>query len=537
MKIDKYISNLRSKNIIIHIQDGRIAVKASDGAITAAIVAELTAKKQEILDFFESIKKTKKHTESIIEDILKPPEFNRQQDHIIYEEGQYDVLDIQKLRYEKTYNASEYERLQFLLHKKLDNINVKAFFEAMDTLVERHENLRTLYLDKEGVILQQIYPPDTFESNVSVIDISSIAQEKKEGTIRHMIEELSNHIFDFKNERAFKCQLIKYDKDKYYFTFLMDHMIYDGQATTIINNELFTLYDCYSKGISNPFEPLKLQFKDYVAYNNQHYKGDKLSYHKSFYRNLFKEIPPKFHIEPDKLLSVKESKIPIVQPLLNSETDTYAGGIFRSTISKEISNGIQNLIIDCNVSLFNFLLATFSILFTKISDQNDFVFFSPFSTRSNEDFQKIVGWFGGMLISRVKLNRDQTFKDLLFHCRKVATEAMDHVHYQPFTSDLNLDWDRLVSAQINVGNNFNNAEHQLVDFEPYHGDIPKPSLDINFGVGVYKNGMEITCDYNRELISKTQISNICKEYLKIIKASISTLDTKIKNWIDVDEIH
>ena len=55
MKIDEYISNLRNNGIVVFMRDNRIAVNASKGALTPEITAELTARKQEILSFYESI--------------------------------------------------------------------------------------------------------------------------------------------------------------------------------------------------------------------------------------------------------------------------------------------------------------------------------------------------------------------------------------------------------------------------------------------------------------------------------------------------
>lgn len=519
MKIDEYISCLREKNVIISVQDGSIAVNAPPEAINPAIIAELTAKKQEILSFFESVKAN-------VENKLTPSKAHESQENITYEEGQYEVLAAQAWRY-RTRNTDSYQRLQFLIQEKLDHIDEKAFFKAMDTLVERHENLRTLFLDKEGVVLQQIYPSNAFKSNISFIDISLIAQDKKEETIRIMIDELCQHIFDFKNERAFKCKLIKYDKDKYYFTFLMDHMIYDARSIDIIKTELFTLYDCYSKGIPNPLKPLKLHFRDYVQYHNQHSKGNKLRRHQSFYLNLFKDKPPKLYIEPQKVSFGKASENQTVQTLQQPEKDNHGGGNFTFIIPKETSNEIQNFTSECKISLFNFLLANYSILLSKLSNQNDFVFFSPISTRHNDDFLKIVGWVAGMLISRVKIEKNQTFRELLFHCRKVVAEAMDHIHYEDFPSDLDSEWEQLLSAQLNQRNDFDSANSDLLDNNPYHSDSQKPPLDINFNVQVYKNGIEIMCQYNREAISKSQISGVCNKYLEIIKANIASPDTKI----------
>src|SRR5690606_27177007 len=229
MTIDEYITSLRSQNIIVSVHNASIKVKAPDGVISTEVIKELTAKKKEILSFFDSIKLTKEFIKSSVDNV--------QLQDITYEEGQYDVIEFQKWRYLE-HRSGVYNHMTTLMYEKLSNINEEVIFKTVDTLVSRHDSLRTLFLDKEGVVLQQVYPANKFTSNVSLVDISLTAQDKKEEKIRKMIYELENYIFDFQKERAFKCKLIKYEKNKYYFVFTIDHIIYDARSIEIIKEEL-----------------------------------------------------------------------------------------------------------------------------------------------------------------------------------------------------------------------------------------------------------------------------------------------------------
>jgi len=65
MKIDEYITHLRSKGILITVQGDKLAIDAPDEALTREIVEELKVQKPAILSFFNAIKEKTDVTLSI----------------------------------------------------------------------------------------------------------------------------------------------------------------------------------------------------------------------------------------------------------------------------------------------------------------------------------------------------------------------------------------------------------------------------------------------------------------------------------------
>ncbi|WP_299311156.1 condensation domain-containing protein, partial [uncultured Aquimarina sp.] len=163
-------------------------------------------------------------------------------------------------------------------------------------------------------------------------------------------------------------------------------------------------------------------------------------------------------------------------------------------------------------------------------DQNDFVIDSPMSTRNNEDFSKIIGWLTGILISRIKIDNEVSFKDLLFSSKNDIIEAMEHIYYQFFISQLNIEWDELISAQLNLINDISTAEGEIVDFKPYHYKVGHVSSDINFNVKVFENGITINCSYKNNVIDKSEISDLCEKFVMVLKNAISSSSIKMKYW-------
>ena len=458
------------------------------------------------------------------------------------EEEVYETTSSQAWRY-LAYKSGTCHPMNAIIQQELTNVNEGALAMAVDTLVVRHESLRTVFLDRKvettklfsfltkgsTQVLQKVYPQGHFTSNLSVKDISN--EKNNETQIHAIIKEMYHYLFDFQKEQSFKCKLIKYTNDKYILLFVIDHIFYDAQSIKIIKDDLFAIYNAYCKGLPNPLEDLKLQFKDYASYHNDHLKGKKLIYHYLYFRKLFEEIPQRLSIKSNFVIGNKEESV--------DEGNSRAKG-YGFMISAEILDQVLKLSSDLEISLYNFLLAVYCVFLRKISDQNDFVIDSPISTRNNEEFYKIIGWLSGVLISRVKVDDEMSFRNLFFICKNIIAEAMEHIYYQNITvglfktingEDVGIEWGQLVSAQLNV---IEERDREVKNFESSHYVSNYASSDINFNIIAVKNGMVVRCTYKIDAIDPMEISEICNSFVDILKIAVDSPNIKIIDGIKLN---
>jgi hypothetical protein len=163
------------------------------------------------------------------------------------------------------------------------------------------------------------------------------------------------------------------------------------------------------------------------------------------------------------------------------------------------------------------------------------------STRNSEAYSKIVGWLMGTLVTRVKVNPEVSFRELLLSCRNSIVEGVDHVFYQysykssagDLVNDLGikLEWTRM-AVQLNVLDDASTAQMDIADFEPYHTDMEYvPDLfDIAFLVQVFRNGILVNCKYKYDLIDKSEISDACEQFVNVLQMAVHSPDLKMKYW-------
>jgi hypothetical protein len=395
-----------------------------------------------------------------------------------------------------------------LIKKDLPDVDEKALSMTLDTMVSRHESLRVVFLNHGETVLQKICSADTFIPTLTIEDIRE--QNNKDEKIKKIINELSVYRFDFEKEPSFKCMLIKYTEDKSLFIFVIDHIIYDAHSLKLIEKEIFLIYDAYSKGLPNPLAPLNCQLKDFIDFYRKHYEGDKLTYHKGYFQDIFKDAPERLKIRSNASVTKSDSE----------------GGEYRFVVPKEMLHKIHERSAEMKVSLFNFMLASYSIFLSKVTFQNDFIIDSPMSTRSNEEYSKIVGWLTGTLVTRIKVNENGTFNDLLNTCSNAFIDAVDHIYYQDF---INPEWFH-IATQLNVLNDSNTVEGRIEDLHSYHFDVDTVFFDITFLIEPFENGLLITCWYRRSFIDKSQIAVVCEKFLKVLNLAINSPNVKIRDW-------
>ena len=86
------------------------------------------------------------------------------------------------------------------------------------------------------------------------------------------------------------------------FLLTIHHIISDAWLMRVMVNDLLTLYDSHTNGVENPLKPLRIQYKDYAAWEKQQLAGDKLEEHRQYWLDETRRRASDFK-SPDRLPS------------------------------------------------------------------------------------------------------------------------------------------------------------------------------------------------------------------------------------------
>jgi acyl carrier protein len=284
----------------------------------------------------------------------------------------------------------------YLLNKKYEKDKLANIFSK---LIQRHDSLRTSFQIKEGRPIQKIY--ETVDFEIEYDDHSSWAVEDM---VSHFVRP-----FDLSQAPLLRVKMTGINENRYILMVDMHHIISDGVSHDILLQEFISL------DAGDELLPLRLQYKDYSEWQNNHTQNQAIKKQEEYWLKVFADRIPRLSIPMDFTAPV---------------TRNYAGSSLSFLIGKEETNVLRKMALEENVSLFIVLLAIYNIFLFKISGQEDIVVGTAVSGRNHADLEKVIGVFINILPLRNFPQKEISFKTFLRDVGKKAFDAFENQNYQ-----------------------------------------------------------------------------------------------------------
>ena len=175
------------------------------------------------------------------------------------------------------------------------------------------------------------------------------------------------------------------------------------------------LYGLYRRKEGSP-EPLRIQYKDYAAWEQAQSATAAFQEHRQYWLNQFGDEWPSLELPTDK-----------PRPAIK----TYNGGAISKEPDKTLMLSLKMFCKAQESTLFMGLLAAVNALLYRYTGQNDIVIGSPIAGREHSDLNNQIGAYINTLALRTKFKEEAGYKDLLAAVRQTTLEAYQHQAY-PF---------------------------------------------------------------------------------------------------------
>ncbi|MDD4638609.1 MAG: condensation domain-containing protein [Bacteroidales bacterium] len=139
-------------------------------------------------------------------------------------------------------------------------LDIDALERSFKELIKRHESLRTVFTENEGVPYQKIYTTSDFRLKKEDVR----GREDKSSIIDELIREESRRCFDLTGGPLLVCSLLRTEESEYILIFNMHHIISDGWSIGVMIAELTSFYNAFSSGKEAEISPLPVQYRDYA---------------------------------------------------------------------------------------------------------------------------------------------------------------------------------------------------------------------------------------------------------------------------------
>ncbi len=380
---------------------------------------------------------------------------------------------------------------------------------ALDALVERHESLRTTFeppSEADGGEPRQRIRPHT-GLGLGRHDLRGF--EDREARAREIVRRDAATPFDFERGPLLRASLIQLGGGRWVLALNVHHIVCDGWSLGVMVREVRQLYDAFARGAEPELEPLRIQYKDFAAWQNAWLESaaveeDRVYWH----RQLAGELP--------RLELPADHPRPAVQH--------YAGRAEPLSLGARLTSALHRLAEDHGASLFMVLLAAIDVLLHRTSGQRDLIVGTPIACRHHVDLEDQIGCYLNTLALRAEIRPAEPFAAWLERLRETALEAFDHQRY-PFdrlVDELGVERHTGRSPVFDVMVVLHNEEQtgfalEGVTAAPFPIGDPPSKLDLTFDATEGGGELFVALKYRTDLYSPERIRRMAAHLERLLE--------------------
>ncbi|SFF04125.1 HxxPF-repeated domain-containing protein [Chitinophaga sp. CF118] len=395
-------------------------------------------------------------------------------------------------------------------------LNMSILEKAVETVLARHDSLRTTFFMLGETPYQQVCPAESFHFRINHIDISNY--ENKKDLSNEIIQEEHTYAFDFLDGFLLRITLIRNTETSFILMFSMHHIISDDWSKGILVQELFTIYNAYRQDLENPLSPLRIQYKDFISWQNSLLQGEYMGKLENYWLNRFNNKP-----EPVKL----PADFPEDNLLFYSES------CIELEMSSHLIKALNNTAKSNDTSLFAVLMAITSILLNRYTGRQELIMGTPVTSRIHPELDEQVGLYIDIIPVSIHLNEEKdTFSYILGKVKQTLHEALEHglypydmlmeklglVNHAPRLPFINILMQSQSMQQIML------PEIPDLSIKSYSHKNLTGQVDITFNFKHSDSYLKAGVEYNAGLFKRSTITQIIDDLIYITETVLANND-------------
>jgi amino acid adenylation domain-containing protein len=393
-------------------------------------------------------------------------------------------------------------------------LDVDRLADAVNTVVERHEVLRTCFAvfggELQQVVLSEVRLP------VPVVDLSGAADP--DTAVRDWAVEEFRRPFALDTAPPLRLAVLRTDEHRHALLMTVHHIAADAWSRRVLLHELASAYSAAAQPPRS-----RIQYADYAAWQRDQFDRGGFDADLTYWQHQLADL----------------STLDLPTDCPRPPTPSYRGATSRLIIDAEFRAQLAALAADQRASLFMVLLAGFSVVLSRFSGQSDVVVGTPVANRERRETHELVGFFVNMLVVRLRLHGAPSLRELIDRTAEVCKQAYDHQE-APFDRVV----DRLAPDREPSRHPLFQVVFQLVDepagvvdlpglhTEPLALDDPTAPFDLVCTVTPTPAGA-LACElqYATDLWQQSSADRMCDAWLAVLSAVVTDPDSRA---VDVD---
>lgn len=285
-------------------------------------------------------------------------------------------------------------------------LDQEALQKSLNEIVRRHEILRTTFSVVEGQLVQII--ASRYLCQLQLENLRDLPQDQREAVVKRAIAREACRPFDLAHGPLFRAILLWLATDEYILLLTLHHVVFDEWSSTILKRELAALYNAYRLGQPSTLPELALQYADFAVWQRQAIQDPEIAQQLMYWQQQLRAPLPRLELLTDRpRTSFRSSQ----------------GATRHFALSPALLQRLRTLGQREGATLFMTLLAAFSTLLYRYSQQEDMLIGTPITNRNQAELEPLIGFFLNTLPLRIDISGNPSFQELLRRVRTLALQA------------------------------------------------------------------------------------------------------------------
>jgi len=388
--------------------------------------------------------------------------------------------------------------------------------KALQSVISRHESMRTIFTSLDGEPKQVVLPGIPFE--LPTVDFRDLPNtDREQAALRFACEE-ARKPFDLSRGPLLRAKLLWLGHEDHILILVMHHIVTDGWSMSVLFKEVGELYASFAAGQKPELPELPLQYSDFSIWQRQSVTGDFLADQLDYWKRKLQGAETVLQLPTDR-----------ARPAVHSGR----GNSVRFELSPQINANLKALAKTEGSTLFMALLALFQLLLWRYTSQSSILVGTPTAGRNEVELEHLIGFFANTLILRADPAAEGSFRQLLRQARASTLEALAHqvVPFEKLVEALHPDRTINRNPLFQVMFVFQNFPRQKLELP----GLVLQEIELEGGLAKFDLTLEIidleslhcTFEYDSDLYDASTIERMAGHFARLVEGAIAAPDDKI----------
>ncbi|HEU0178137.1 MAG TPA: amino acid adenylation domain-containing protein, partial [Blastocatellia bacterium] len=395
-------------------------------------------------------------------------------------------------------------------------LNIAALRQSVNKIIARHEILRTVFRQVGSQLAQVVLPE--LNLDIPVTDLAGRLEAEREKEVERLAREEAARTFDLEQGPLMRVKLLALQPEEHVLLATMHHIISDAWSGSVFVREIAMLYEAYNSEQEALLPELPVQYADYAVWQRERLSGDVLDKLTGYWKERLDDACHTLELPADYVRPARLS---------------YQGADREFRLTQDSASELKSLSNKEGVTFFMTLLAAFYTLLYRYTRQKDISIGAPIAGRNQAELEALIGFFINMLVLRVDLSGDPTFRELLRRVKEVCLGAYTHqeMPFEKLVEELQPERDLSRNPLVQVVFAMQNAPRGELALSGLNlrewdaGQETRFDLELHFREQAEESQVIFT--YSTDLFADATIERMIGRYQLLLESIVANPDQKL----------